>query len=156
MNVSTLLLPALLALSAPAYAQCGGGHSGHGGGQSGHGSHAKAQDHSGHQESGQKVKATNTICPVMGREVKPGRDREVVIRENQYLVCCDGCGPEMSEHYDKYFDKGGRPLNDPKRDPRSDPKTEPKVDSKPEPKVDSKKDADKPVPAPPAHEGHQH
>ena len=142
MNVSTLLLPALLALSvAPAYAQCGGGPSGHGGGQSGH---STAQDHSGHQDSGPKVKATNTICPVMGREVKPGRDREVVIRGNYYLVCCDGCGPDMSENHDKYLDKEGQPLNDPKRNPKADPKSEPK------------KDEGKPAPAAPAHEGHQH
>jgi len=36
----------------------------------------------------------------------------------------------MSEQYDKYLDKEGRPLNDPKREP--------------------KKEVDKPVPAPPA------
>lgn len=135
MNASTLLLPAVLALSmTSAFAQ----HS-HGGG-SGHSAPSTARDRSGDQDSGPKVKATNTICPVMGREVKPGRDREVVIRGNYYLVCCDGCGPDMSEHYDKYLDKDGTPLNDPKRDPKADPK----------------KDADKPAPAPPAHEGHQH
>ena len=138
MHVSTLLLPAVLALSvAPAYAQCGPSH---GGGHSGHSDHSPAQDHSAHQESGLKVKATNTICPVMGREVKPGRDREVVIRGNYYLVCCDGCGPDMSENHDKYLDEDGQPLNDPKRDPKND----------------SKKDANRPAPAPPAHEGHQH
>ncbi len=97
-----------------------------------------AQDHSTHEGDGPKIHATNTICPVMGKPVKPGRDREVVIRENYYLVCCDGCGPELAEHYDKYLDKEGRPLNDPKRDPKSDPKSDPK------------NDADKPVSAPPA------
>ncbi len=134
MNISNLLLPTLLTLSvAPAHAQCGGGQSGHGG-------HSAVQDHSGHQDSDPKVKATNTICPVMGREVKPGRDREVVIRGNYYLVCCDGCGPDMSENHDKYLDKEGQPRNDPKRDPKADPK----------------KEVEKPVPAPPVHEGHQH
>lgn len=136
MNVSTLLLPALLTLSVtPAFAQ----HSGHGGG-SDHSGHAAAPARSRQEDSGPKVKATNTICPVMGREVKPGRDREVVIRGNYYLVCCDGCGPDMSEHYDKYLDKDGKPLNDPKRDPKADPKAE----------------AEKPAPPPSSHEGHQH
>jgi hypothetical protein len=137
MNATTLILPLLMTFaSAPVMAQCGpssGGHSGHGG-------HGTSQDHSGHQESGPKVKATNMICPVMGQPVKPGRDREVVIRGNYYLVCCDGCGPEMSEHYDKYLDPDGRPLNDPKRNSQSD----------------SKKDEGKAAPAPQGHEGHQH
>ena len=134
MSIPNLLLPTLLALAvAPAYAQCGGGHGGHGG-------HSTAQDHSAHREEAPMVHATNTICPVMGREVKPGRDREVVIRGNYYLVCCDGCGPDMSENYDKYLDKDGRPLNDPKRDSKAAPKMDP----------------DKPTPAPPAQEGHQH
>ena len=129
MHMFKLLLSTLLAFSmTPAFAQ----HS-HGGG-SDHSGHTTTRDRSGDQDSGPKVKATNTICPVMGRPVKPGRDREVVIRGNYYLVCCDGCGPDMSEHYDKYLDKEGRPLNDPKRDPKADPK----------------KDADKPVPAPSA------
>ncbi|HEY3399700.1 MAG TPA: hypothetical protein VGK03_03635 [Geothrix sp.] len=132
MNATNFTLPALLALAAaPAMAQCGPGHSGHAG-------HSRTQDHARPQEGGPKVKATNTICPVMGQPVKPGRDREVVIRGNQYLVCCDGCGPEMSEHYDKYLDPDGRPLNDPKRDPKAEPK----------------KETENPTPAPAAHEGH--
>lgn len=127
MNKSTFLLPALLMLTvAPAFAQ----HS-HGG-SAGHNGRNSAPARSGQEDSGPKVHATNTICPVMGREVKPGRDREVVIRGNYYLVCCDGCGPAMSENYDKYLDKDGRPLNDPKRDPKSEPKN----------------DTDQPVPAP--------
>ncbi len=130
MNVSTLLLPALFAISVtPVFAQCGGGHSNHGG-------YSPAQDHSAHQESAPKVKATNMICPVMGEAVEPGRDREVAIRGKYYLVCCGGCGPEMAEHYDKYLDQEGRPLNDPKRDPR--------------------RSEERPAPAPSAHEGHQH
>lgn len=98
MKALVLLLPLLSLAAIPAMAQCGPSHGGH----------------SGHvQEAGPKVKATNTICPVMGQPIKPGRDREVVIRGNYYLVCCDGCGPEMSEHHDKYLDTEGRPLNDP-------------------------------------------
>lgn len=126
MKTSSLFLSSILALVAvPAFAQCGGGHSNHGG-------HSANPNHSEHQNGSAKVKAINTSCPVMGREVKPGRDREVVIRGNYYLVCCDGCGPEMSEHYDKYFDKDGVPLNDPKRKEKVAPQ------------------------APATHEGHQH
>ncbi len=134
MKLPIVILPLLLS-AVPVLAQCGpshGGHSGHSAG--GH------SDHS--QEAGPKVKATNTICPVMGQPVRPGRDREVVIRGNYYLVCCDGCGPEMSAHYDKYCDEEGRPLNDPQRKAGS-----------------SSKEPEKPAPAPAApsaHEGHQH
>ena len=138
MNAYTLVVSTLLALSiTPAFAQ----HS-HGGnpGRTGRGS---APDHSSHQDGPPKVNATNSVCPVMGREVKSGRDREVVIRGNYYLVCCDGCGPDMSEHYEKYLDKDGRPLNDPKRNSKADPKSDPK-------------DAGKPAPAPSSQEGHQH
>lgn len=96
-------------IATPVFAQCSGGHSGHGG-------HESRQEHLGHQDHGPKVTATNTLCPVMGRSVKPGRDREVVVGGNTYLVCCDGCGPEMAEHKEKYLDKDGKPLNTPKKD----------------------------------------
>lgn len=136
MKARSLLIPILVLAAIPAMAQCGpsrGGHSGHGG----------SGNHSGQvQESGPKVKATNTICPAMGQPVKPGRDREVVIRGNYYLVCCDGCGPELAENYDKYFDKEGRPLNAPSKDDTASTRKE----EKPVP----------PAPAPTAHSGHQH
>ena len=134
MKASLILLPVFLTLSAvPAHAQCG---SSRGGGHSGHGSD---QGRAGYQESAPNVRGTNTICPVMGQPVKPDRDREVFIRGNYYLVCCGGCGPEMSEHYDQYFDKEGRPLNDPKRT-RERPA----------------KGSEAPAPAPSGHEGHKH
>lgn len=50
----------------------------------------------------------------MSQPVKPGRDREVIIRGNYYLVCCDGCGPDLADNPDKYLDKEGRPKNAPK------------------------------------------
>ncbi len=124
MSISTLIFPTLLALSvAPAYAQCGHHHDG-------------AMDHSGHQEGGPEVRATNTVCPVMGEAVSPGHDREVFVRGNYYLVCCGGCGPELAAHYDKYLDQDGMPLNAPHRDPRSA--------------------KERPAPAPDAHEEHRH
>lgn len=136
MKASHILFPLSLVIFAlPAQAQHshGGGHSDHGSGR------GQAQPQ---EDTLPKFHATNTICPVMGRPVKPGRDREVVIRGNYYFVCCDGCGPAMSEQYDKYLDKDGKPLNDPKNDPK-------KGTDKPADKA-----ADKPAPATP--EAHQH
>ena len=81
-----LLLGALWACShSPALAQCGPGHSGHGG-------HQARPGHSQHDDAPRKITVTNTVCPVMGRAVKAGRDREVVVGERTYLVCCDVCG----------------------------------------------------------------
>lgn len=136
MRPSSLIAPFLLAfLASPASAQCGPGHSGHSG-NSGH------QGHPSQEPAPKKVTATNTLCPVMGREVKPGRDREVVVRGKTYLVCCDGCGPAMAENYDKYLDADGRPRNAPK-------------DPGPAKKDSKEKEARPAPPAPPA-EGHKH
>ncbi len=107
--------------------------------------HAGSSGHSGHAKGGQsqpepsrpKVRATNTLCPVMGEPVKAGRDREVVLRAGYYLVCCDGCGPELAEHPEKYLDKNGRPRNAPK---------EPEGGKRPAPDA----------PQPPENSGHQH
>ena len=137
MKASFLLLPMFLALTAaPARAQCG---SSRGGGHAGHGAD---QGRAEYRESAPKqVRATNTICPVMGQPVKPGQDREVIVRGNYYLVCCGGCGPEMTERYDKYLDKEGRPLNDPQRDGGKA----------------RQGSSNQPAPANPSgHEGHQH
>lgn len=124
MNISILLLAPFLALSAaPAYAQCSPRH-------------GSTNTHSEHQENGRNVRASNTICPVMGGAVKPMNDQVVDIRGNHFLVCCDGCGQELTEHYDKYIDKDGAPRNEPTPDPR--------------------KALDKPALASPTHEGHQH
>ena len=103
--LETILLVATL--SSPLPQGCGtSGHS-----QGGHGSHGSQSQA---EPSRPKVRATNTLCPVMGQPVKPERDREVVIRGNYYLVCCDGCGPNMADNPDKYLDKEGRPKNAPK------------------------------------------
>lgn len=90
--------------------------------------------HGGHSQPDPprpKVRATNTICPVMGQPVKPGRDREVVIQGGYYLVCCDGCGPKMAEQPSKYLDEDGRPRNAPKDSEGSKPR-EPEAPAKPE------------------------
>lgn len=117
-------LATLVALSSsPAFGQCGPGHGGHGG----HGGHDSGNSHARHEEPAPKVTATNKVCPVMGRPVKAGRDMQVVVGGNTYLVCCPGCGPEMAEHKEKYLGKDGKPLNAPKEE---DPKKE---EPKPEP-----------------------
>lgn len=124
MNLTSNFLAAALAVaSIPALAQCGPGHGGHGGGGSSH------QHGNNNDKPTRKVTAINTVCPVMGQEVKAGRDREVVVGGQTYLVCCDGCGPELAEHKEKYLDKEGKPLNAPKSRPSE---------------------------APSGHEGHQH
>ncbi len=97
-------LGALLVLAAaPVFAQ----HAGHGG-------NLPSPSQSGDDGGGSyKVTATNKVCPVMGRPVKPIRDREVVNGGRTYLICCDGCGTEMYEHREKYLDPEGKPLNAP-------------------------------------------
>lgn len=133
MNNSTLLASIFFtALAIPVSAQCGPGHSG----SRGH------QGHPSQEPAPKKVTATNTLCPVMGRDVKPGRDREVVVRGKTYLVCCDGCGPEMAENYDKYFDAEGRPRNAPKG--TASEKTVPKEEQA------------RPAPSAPPSEPHKH
>ncbi len=112
--LETIVLAATLATPLPQ--GCGGGHS-----QGGHGGHSRPAE-----SSQPRVKATNTLCPVMSQPVKPGKDREVVIRGNYYLVCCDGCGPLMAENPDKYLDKEGRPKNAPK-DPDGSKTREPQA-----------------------------
>lgn len=121
------MMLAAAALTMPIPQSCG--HSGQShGGHGGHGGHkGPAQP----EPSRPKVRATNTVCPVMGQPVVPGRDREVVLPEGYYLVCCDGCGPELADHKDKYLDKDGRPKNAPKGSDKPRPQ-EPDAPAKPD------------------------
>ena len=111
-TLNLLVIGAAMLAAAPAQAQCGGNHGGHGGG------HGKPQPSEPYRS---KMRATNTLCPVMGESVKPGKHREVVVGGNLYLVCHDTCGPELAEHKEKYLDKDGRPLNAPKEEPKEQP-----------------------------------
>ena len=112
------------ALVMPSPQSCG--HAGQSRG--GHGGHSGPTPS---EPSRPKVHATNAICPVMGEPVVAGRDREVIVREGYYLVCCDGCGPELAEHKDKYLEKDGRPKNAPKGSGKSSPQ-EPDAPAKPD------------------------
>ncbi len=101
MILTTLLLPALLALPPGGGGQSGcGGHSGHG---SPHG-------HSAHGESGPKVKATNTTCPVLGGKVSE-KSKTVVVRGHEYRLCCAGCDTALLKDPDKYLAQDGTPKN---------------------------------------------
>ncbi len=118
------IMLSITTLAAPMPQSCGQSGQTHGG-------------HSGHsgptpsEPSRPKVRATNTICPVMGQPVQPGRDREVVVREGYYLVCCDGCGPELADHKDKYLERDGRPKNAPKNSDAPKPR-DPEGQAKPD------------------------
>lgn len=125
---AALTMPSPLGFS-PAV-QSHGGHGGHGG-------HGRQSGPAPSEPFRPKVRASNTICPVMGEPVEAGRDREVVLQEGYYLVCCDGCGPEMAEHKEKYLDKDGRPKNAPKDSDKPKPQ---------EPDAPAQQD----------HSGHQH
>ncbi len=57
---------------------------------------------------------TNTICPVMGNAVTPGKSNIVKVKGHQYYVCCPGCTPKLEKDPDKYLDQDGRPKNAPK------------------------------------------
>lgn len=55
--------------------------------------------------------ATNTKCPVMGEKVTPGKSPKVVVRGQEYLLCCKGCDKKLAADPDKYLEKDGTPKN---------------------------------------------
>ena len=57
---------------------------------------------------------TNTICPVLGNAVTPGKSPVVTVRGRQYYICCPGCDTKLIKDPDKYLDMDGRPKNAPK------------------------------------------
>jgi len=57
---------------------------------------------------------TNTICPVLGKAVTPGKSPVVTVKGRQYYICCPGCDDKLVKDPDKYLDKDGRPKNAPK------------------------------------------
>lgn len=57
---------------------------------------------------------TNTVCPVLGNAVTPGKSPIVTVRGRQYYICCPGCDTKLMKDPDKYLDKDGRPKNTPK------------------------------------------
>ena len=55
--------------------------------------------------------ATNTKCPVMGDKVNPAKSPKVVVRGQEYYLCCKGCDKKLLENPDKYLEKDGTPKN---------------------------------------------
>ena len=51
--------------------------------------------------------ATNTVCPVMGGKVTPGKSPSVVVRGRSYLLCCNGCDSKLKASPDTYLNKDG-------------------------------------------------
>ncbi len=54
---------------------------------------------------------TNTICPVLGNAVTPGKSPIVTVRGRQYYICCPGCDDKLVKNPDKYLEKDGTPKN---------------------------------------------
>lgn len=54
--------------------------------------------------------ATNTTCPVLGGKVSE-KSKTVVVRGQEYRICCAGCDTKMLKDPDKYLEKNGTPKN---------------------------------------------
>jgi hypothetical protein len=57
--------------------------------------------------------ATNTLCPVAGVKVNPGKSPKVVVRGQEHLLCCDAmdCDKKLQADPDKYLEADGTPKN---------------------------------------------
>lgn len=54
--------------------------------------------------------ATNTACPVLGSPVTE-KSKVVVVRGQEYRVCCAGCDSKLAASPDTYLQKDGMPKN---------------------------------------------
>ena len=54
---------------------------------------------------------TNTLCPVLGEKVIPGKSPVVTVRGHRYYLCCAGCEAKLAGHPDQYLEKDGTPKN---------------------------------------------
>ncbi len=55
--------------------------------------------------------AKNTVCPVLGGKVTPGKSPKVAVRGQDYYLCCPGCDTKLLQDPDKYLGKDGTPKN---------------------------------------------
>jgi YHS domain-containing protein len=53
--------------------------------------------------------ATNTVCPVMGGKVTASSPT-VVVKGQEYRICCHGCDAELKAHPEKYLKPDGTPI----------------------------------------------
>jgi hypothetical protein len=56
------------------------------------------------------IPATNTACPVLGGKVTE-KSKTVVVRGQEYRLCCAGCDATLLKDPDKYLKKDGTPKN---------------------------------------------
>lgn len=56
------------------------------------------------------VPASNAVCPVLGGKVSE-KSKTVVVRGQEYRICCAGCDTKMLKDPDKYLEKNGTPKN---------------------------------------------
>ena len=54
--------------------------------------------------------ATNTVCPVLGGKVD-AKSPKVVVKGQEYLICCPGCDKELLANPDKFLKPDGTPKN---------------------------------------------
>ena len=54
--------------------------------------------------------ATNTLCPVLGNPVS-AKSKTVVVKDQEYRVCCMGCPEQLKANPDKYLKPDGSPRN---------------------------------------------
>lgn len=50
--------------------------------------------------------ATNTVCPVLGEKVT-AKSPIVVVRGQEYRICCAGCDKKLAANPDQYLNKDG-------------------------------------------------
>ncbi len=58
-----------------------------------------------------KTAPNNTICPVLGHAVTPGKSPVVTVRGRAYYICCTGCDTKLAKNPDLYLGKDGMPRN---------------------------------------------
>jgi len=58
-----------------------------------------------------KTAPNNTICPVLGHAVTPGKSPVVTVRGRAYYICCTGCDTKLAKNPDQYLQKDGTPKN---------------------------------------------
>ena len=54
--------------------------------------------------------ATNTLCPVLGNPVS-AKSKTVVVKDQEYRVCCMGCPEQLKANPDKFLKPDGTPKN---------------------------------------------
>lgn len=63
-----------------------------------------------------KAAPTNTLCPVLGHAVTPGKSPTVTVRGRAYYLCCAGCDAKLLAKPDQYLNRDGSPKNATRKD----------------------------------------